>query len=341
MTMARGGSTASLCTTEVQRLDALRDLEDEWSRLFADARGVTPFLHPAWLLPWCEAFGIERLCAAVVRHRIDGRLVAILPSYEVQQDPSTLALLGGDVTDHRGPVMLACEEHAASPALCEWAASRSSRAVFDDVPGDHPWATSPLPDGWHRAPACVCPAVPLPHSVEVWKQRLSHGLRRNVRRYGDRLERLGRLERLVADDQTISEIVEAFLELHAARWSARGQKGVLDSAAIQRFHRLTAPRLLNAGLLRLHAWRLDGRIVAVQHVLVHGARACAYLAGYDPALGSLSVGTVLIAAAVEHAIAEGRREFDFLRGVESYKFAWGAINRDTWRLCWSRDANAQ
>jgi len=81
MTMARGGSTASLCITEVQRLDALRDLEDEWSRLFADARGVTPFLHPAWLLPWCEAFGIERLCAAVVRHRTDGRLVAILPSY--------------------------------------------------------------------------------------------------------------------------------------------------------------------------------------------------------------------------------------------------------------------
>ena len=118
----------------------------------------------------------------------------------------------------------------------------------------------------------------------------------------------------MADDRNISEVVDAFICLHGARWGARGQPGVLDTAAVQQFHRLTAPRLLKAGLLRLHAWRLDGRIVAVQHVLVHGPRACAYLAGYDPALASVSIGTVLLAAAFEHAIAEGRREFDFLRG---------------------------
>src|SRR4051794_39264049 len=241
--MGRALSTASLCTTEVRRLDALRELEDEWSRLFAGARGVTPFLHPAWLLPWCEAFGIERVCAAVVRNRINGRLVAILPSCESPQDPFTLALLGGDLSDHRGPVMQAGEEDAASRALFEWTASRFSRAAFDDLPGDHPWVTTPLPGGWQRTAACVCPVVPLSHSVEVWKEGLSHGLRRNLRRYGDRLERLGRVERFVADHRNISEVVEAFICLHGARWGARGQTGVLDTAAVQQFHRLTAPRL--------------------------------------------------------------------------------------------------
>jgi CelD/BcsL family acetyltransferase involved in cellulose biosynthesis len=45
---------------------------------------------------------------------------------------------------------------------------------------------------------------------------------------------------------------------------------------------------------------------------------------------------VLINAAIEHAIREGCEEFDFLRGVEPYKYAWGAANQHTYRLCWSR-----
>jgi CelD/BcsL family acetyltransferase involved in cellulose biosynthesis len=106
---------------------------------------------------------------------------------------------------------------------------------------------------------------------------------------------------------------------------------------VQRFHRMGAPRLQRAGLLRLHAWTLDGRIVAVQYVLVHRGRACGYLAGYDPQLAACSIGSVLINAAIEHAIREGCREFDFLRGVEPYKYAWGAANQHTYRLCWARE----
>jgi CelD/BcsL family acetyltransferase involved in cellulose biosynthesis len=338
--MASAASAAGLEIVEVQRLDDLRALEREWAGLFAEARGVTPFLHPAWLLAWCEAFGVERVCAAVVRHGSTGRLLAVLPSCETGDARATLALLGGDVSDHRGPVIRAGVEIEAGHALFTWAESRHSRAVFDDLPGSHPWASAAVPHGWRRAPACVCPTAPLPGSVEQWRAGLGHGLRRNLRRYTARIEHLGRVDRLVADERNVSEIIEAFIRLHGARWLARGQAGVLDAAAAQRFHRTSAPRLQRAGLLRLHAWKLDGQVVAVQHVLVHERRAYGYLAGYDPALSSLSIGTVLVAAACEHAIAEGRREFDFLRGVEPYKYAWGAINQNTWRLRWSRDDDA-
>jgi CelD/BcsL family acetyltransferase involved in cellulose biosynthesis len=335
--MTPAAAHTGVCLTEVQRLDALRELEQEWARLFEEARGVTPFLHPAWLLSWCEAFGIERVCAAIVRDSPKGRLLAVLPCHDPEGDPRGLALLGGDLSDHRGPVMRAGEEEAAGTALFAWTESRHSRAVFDDLPGDHPWASAPLREGWARALACVCPVVSLRDSVEQWTERLPHGLRRNLRRYGARLEQLGCWERRVADEGNVADVIEAFITLHGARWHAHGEAGVLDTAAVQRFHRISAPRLQRAGLLRLHAWALDGRIVAVQHVLVNGIRACAYLAGYDPAFAPLSIGTVLIAAAVEHAIREGCREFDFLRGVEPYKYAWGAANQNTWRVSWSRE----
>jgi len=45
-----------------------------------------------------------------VRNRSDGRLMAILPAYTVDDDPDTRALLGGDVSAHRGPVIRAGAE---------------------------------------------------------------------------------------------------------------------------------------------------------------------------------------------------------------------------------------
>jgi CelD/BcsL family acetyltransferase involved in cellulose biosynthesis len=45
-----------------------------------------------------------------------------------------------------------------------------------------------------------------------------------------------------------------------------------------------------------------------------------------------------MAQAIEHAIGDGVREFDFLRGDETYKFAWKAEERETLRLILGRPA---
>ena len=52
-----------------------------------------------------------------------------------------------------------------------------------------------------------------------------------------------------------------------------------------------------------------------------------YLSGYDAARRFVSPGTLLVGAMLEQAVAEGRTEAHFLRGRESYKYAWGAVDR--------------
>ena len=328
--MAQATAAAGLHTIEIGELAALADLEPEWALLFVRARGVTPFLHPAWLLPWCDAFRVDRIRSAIVRDTRSGQLVAILPGHEAAGS-AQLRLLGGDVSDHHGPVIVAGPETHAGRLLWEWAEARRS-VLLDDLPPEHPWAIAPVRPGWRRDPACVCPVVRLPASLDHWRQGLGHGLRRNLRRYRARLEQLGRLEMVLADNASVTELIECFLRLHGARWHAHGRPGALDDDAVRRFHRASGPRLLRAGLLRLHALRLDEQVIAVQHVLVHRERACSYLAGYDPALAHLSVGSILLAAAIEHAIEDGCRTFDFLRGVEPYKYTWGAVDETTWRV---------
>jgi hypothetical protein len=47
---------------------------------------------------------------------------------------------------------------------------------------------------------------------------------------------------------------------------------------------------------------------------------------------------MLWAHAIEQAIAEGAREFHFLRGPEAYKYAWGATDRWNMRRSFRRNA---
>jgi len=50
--------------------------------------------------------------------------------------------------------------------------------------------------------------------------------------------------------------------------------------------------------------------------------------GPRPACGlDMSVGSVLVAHAIEQAVRGGAKTFDFLRGAEDYKYAWGAQDR--------------
>ena len=93
------------------------------------------------------------------------------------------------------------------------------------------------------------------------------------------------------------------------------------------FWRDAAPRLLAAGLMRLQVLRVAGVVAAATMALLAPDRIFFYLSGYDVAQSFVSPGTLLLGAMLEQAITEGRTEAHFLRGQESYKYAWGAVDR--------------
>jgi CelD/BcsL family acetyltransferase involved in cellulose biosynthesis len=142
-----------------------------------------------------------------------------------------------------------------------------------------------------------------------------------------RLGALGQVEAVLAGPEDFEEVFAALVRLHGERWATRGLPGVLAAERDRRFHRDAARSLLQAGCLRLQAIRLDGRIVAVLYGFFAQGRSYYYLSGFASELAGLSLGTQLVAGAVEQAMRDGACEFDFLRGCESYKYRWGAVDR--------------
>jgi CelD/BcsL family acetyltransferase involved in cellulose biosynthesis len=320
--------------------DAASTLASEWRDLMTRARstGVTPFQRPEWLLPWLRIFTSEpdqgQPFIITVRDG-DGpndRLIGLLPAVRVS--PSHLELAGGDISDYRTPIVDGSAEAQpkACDALREAIAREGFSCAFDDVPPHSPWieAVQGDPD-WHVEPGCVCPVVSLPGSADAWMDALPNGLRRNIRRYGQRLaDEDGTIACKTltrdADPAAVEAALAALFRTHGRRWHERAETGVLLDHHIRRFHQLSTPALLSSGVLRLHTLSTASTIIAVMYVMVQDQRAYAYISGFDPDSSHFSPGMLLTAYAMQHAIEDGCAIFDFLRGAESYKYTWGAVN---------------
>ena len=90
---------------------------------------------------------------------------------------------------------------------------------------------------------------------------------------------------------------------------------------------------MKAGTLQLMFMEVDGSKAATLFNFDYNGRIWVYNSGLDPAaFGQLSLGVVLTAKAIEWATENGRSEFDFLRGNETYKYRFGAKDTEIYRI---------
>lgn len=318
----------------------LEQLRPDWEALWTRCLSATPFQHPGWLLPWWEVFGSGQLFTFAVR--ANDRLIALAPLFlHSWKGQRQITFLGNGVSDY---LDILCEPEAGTTAwtailacladlrhrwdLCDLQDFRAQSVVLN-VP-----VAKPLQGV--AQPQCVCTVIPLPGTAQQFHDALPHGLRRNLRRYRSQLRTEGSVEFDTADrgasPDPPHEYVDALITLHQARWNGKDGPGMFGGRDVELFHRKAARNLWRSGLVRLHALRLNGTIAAVVYAFVHRNRAYSYLGGFEPKLARYSPGALIMSYTIHDAIEEGVREFDFLRGNESYKTDWGARPETTRRL---------
>jgi CelD/BcsL family acetyltransferase involved in cellulose biosynthesis len=326
----------ALAIEEVTTDAGLEALAPAWHDLWRRAPAATPFHSPAWLLPWWREIGGGEL--RVLAARVGDHLVGLLPMY-LQHESDKLLPLGIAISDYLdGLFEEGCGPEVAGGMLRRLAERDDwRRCELHPLRSGSPLLTAPLPLG------CIdevleferCLVLEVPAGARCLREVIPSGMRAKFRQAERRAAQAGRVSFETATAASVAEILEAFFQVHEARWSSRDAPGVLADPAIRRFHRTVAPQLLSAGFLRLHALRLDGRIVAVVYALFAKGRAYSYLSGFDPEFATISPGTLTLGRAIAQAIGEGAREFDFLRGRERFKYSWGARERP----CYGRMLN--
>ena len=299
--------------------DALSALAPEWLELWRRAANTTPFQSPMWLLPWWRRFGSNDLHVITVRD--GGRLEALAPLYIIREDDESLGLLlGTGISDYLDVLTTGDHASAIVGALAD-----VDCQVWDlqQLRPSSPLLQAELPGGWGESieEQDPCPVMTLEEDLT------STHFRKKLRYYRRSLGRMGEVSFEEVTASNLDALLAALFELHAARWKRRGMTGMLADDVVQDFHRQVSRAMLDAGSLRMYGLRVGERIVAVFYGFTSGDTVYYYLSGYDPDLEKLSPGTLIVAHAIEQAAREGARAFDFLRGAEDYKYAWGAKDR--------------
>jgi CelD/BcsL family acetyltransferase involved in cellulose biosynthesis len=311
---------------------AAQEILPEWSELWNRCPEATPFQRPEWLYSWMRVFVPSK--PLILLFRTSQILVGLAPLLIYQSGPDqAVGLMGGGISDYLD--VLIVPPFGDEVLLEMWRVigceSGWNLLDFSDLPPHSPVLRAPFP-GKLVQPHDVCPALKLPARRDDFRSTIPGRQARNLRNAASRLARAGGGQIEIASRENLEPSLQAMFQLHHRRWSMVGEDGVLGDAKVQQFHRLAAPKLLEAGVLRLYSLIHQQRRIATLYAFWAAHEVYCYLQAFDPEFGFLSPGTQILGAVLEDAIAQQKTNADFLRGREAYKYNWGAVDRLTYRL---------
>jgi len=330
----------ALTTRAIRSLDELLDLSQAWDELLSEYPLATTFSSLEWLTSWWQSFGKNRQFVVFALLDADSRLIGVAPLSISRQRFGgflwlrVLRFMGdgsGDSDNLDFPVRPGFEKRFAQALLQyfeqqkrEWDLCRLNTA-----PAESPLVRSLaelLNTKWvsfeYSSPSS---AIPLPPTWDEYLQRLSSEDRKNLERYGRRLEKRysTKIYRCTQESE-LQTCLEALFRLHQLRWENAGESGSFTSPARREFYGRLSRSLLKRGLLELWVMELDGAIVAVQFAFRFRDEVFQLQEGYDPERASDRVGFILRGAVIRQLISERIRIYDFLGGMDPHKLRWGA-----------------
>jgi CelD/BcsL family acetyltransferase involved in cellulose biosynthesis len=179
-----------------------------------------------------------------------------------------------------------------------------------------------------------CPVLTLDGTWEEYLTRLNTKQRQELKRKMRRAARdpSGVKWNLIGPEGDSVSAAEEFLELMTT--DLRKVEFLTPAMRVQ-FQRLIQAAHEN-GWLHLSFLDVGSKRAAGYLSFDYGNRLWVYNSGVNAAYLSISPGWVLLGNMIRWAIENGRHEFDFLRGDESYKYQLGGQERHIYRLTIAR-----
>ena len=335
------------------KADGFAALKAEWNTLLQRSRYNTVFLTHEWQTTWWECLGEGDLWIVAFRRVDTNELVGIAPLYFVTSEQGRWAgkrkfnIVGCiEVSDYLDVIAAKGWEPAVYTAFYAWLQS-------DDAPAWDVLDLCNLPQEsltYQEFPSVVdqsaytveisqedvAPQFVLPLHYETYLQdqvekKQRHEIRRKQRR-AERESHVG-FYYVGAEHNLVAEM-DDFVALQQA---SREDKAEFMTPQMRRFFGIMAQRMQDAGWLRLCFLTLDGEKAAALLGFEYNRRYLLYNSGYDPHSNPhLSPGWVLVAYAIQYAIAVGDEVFDFMQGNESYKYYFGSKDYAVMRVLVSR-----
>lgn len=316
------------------------DMEAAWNTLLDDTANHVPFLRYEYLEAWWQTRGggewPESAEPAIVIARKEGRLAGIAPLFltDRQGVPSLLLLGSIEISDYLDLIARPAEMLEFVEGLLPFLAAEipawqalDLNNLFDDSPTLAALQTAAASRGWSYRQEVLqkAPYIPLPGD---WEQYLSgidkkqrHEIRRKMRRAEEAPVQV--TMRFAGDPERIETDIQAFLAL----MEQDPDKAAFLTPLMRQTMQTIIRCAFEKGCVLLSFLEINGENAAAYLSFDYLDRLWVYNSGLDRRFMEYSPGWVLLGRLLQWANEHERKEFDFMRGDEEYKYRFGAIDR--------------
>lgn len=331
----------------ISRTEDFFALREEWQELLNDSSSNTLFLTWEWQYTWWLHLA-EKRQLAILTIRKDGILMAIAPMTVKPADLKRmmpfkiLEILGtGTVgSDYLSIIVRNDAERRLMPAISVALLNRKYSLEMSNTERDSKIMTKVVLEmnglGCRsgRSTQSFSPFIDL--SGFNWDSYMTRNNSSNRTRFNKKLRKLEKTFS-VRFDQTNTEAslemdLQTLIQLHLQRWDGKGGTNAFNSVSLRNFHKEFSAIALKNNWLRLYIMWLDNKPAAAVYGFCYNDIFYYYQAGFNPQFSQYSVGYLAIGQTVKKALEEGVREYDMLRGNESYKYVWATNERELVRL---------
>lgn len=323
-------------------------LEHEWNSLLLQSDSNNAFLTWEWISAWCSTLGKDaKLWIMLARHTQTHQLLGIAPMMvrwrQIKGVPiiRELAFLssGKAAPDHVDFILHSAYQDELVVELAAFfrVQKKSWDLVHLEGCKNNANAIKILKQGNQRVDyyPVTCPYLALPESWADYLKGLDKKRRYKMGSYRRKLETAYpdrvTYQCISQHDDQDSAISELF-NLHQQTQEAQGRTGAFALEANKAFHALLVKRFLANDWLRLYFLRVDNKAIATLYSFNYNGIISFYTTGFDSEWKAYSPGQQIIYYALEQAINERAKEFDFLRGAEDYKFTMTKTVREDIRV---------
>jgi CelD/BcsL family acetyltransferase involved in cellulose biosynthesis len=317
---------------EIDTLDFFTEADRDWRRLLSTSGEDDVFLTPEWQQSWWETMGAERK-PVFLEARIQGRVVGIAP---------LMLSTRGRVKKWRKLEFASTGPSDRLGILAEDGRADVQTAIWTYVMEQRWWDVLELRDMIKGGPTEVatrtvlvdaerggevCPYISLNGSYSDFLDSLTRDIRHNVSRYSKRLDEIGAKFKVIGKEQESKQALADLVLVNSERWKETGTGPFKDPGMI-RFLERVIDRFSGQNTVAFHGIWLGETPIAIVMGFFYRNRYLYYIPGFNPEYSRFSPGTVMHAKIIEDSLSRGMKEVDFLRGGESHKYKYGALERD-------------
>jgi len=339
------GLQFSSVTLEIKRIEP-REFDaqrEEWNALLERSACDSVFLRWEWIHTWWKHFQQPHRTLVILTARLEGRLVGIAPFYfetagllrtrtlkfcseELSPDYLDIIAEKGQEADFARSLWQYLQEHSEDWDLIS----------LDNLRAESLLATDPASFNGNVHAVVVsnrCPHITIDRPFDIYYRErpvlASFSFHKKMRHLFDKMN----VKHVIAsDEKCLSRQLDDLFFLHEKRAQQMHMRSNFTSEMARRFHLEVSGLFFQEQILSLH-FLYDGlKPVSAYYAFIYGRKEFLYQTGFDPAYSKWSAGAVLLYFCVRRAFEDGLREFDFLKGTESYKSLWANGFRDEMQL---------